>query len=284
MVIFVHYPILSFAPDNITSYLNCLDYIIIKLSRPKWLKLVCILMVKKAKDSMSYVPKHLALIPDGNRRWSGSHKLQIFNGYQKGVKKFIDFSIWAKGFGVKTLTVWALSTENIKNRSKTEIGILYQLYVNAAKDPQILKTLKDNGARIKIIGNSTLLPKKVKDALQSLEIKTQNYKDFTINLLIGYGGRDDIIYAVKKMYSEAMKGKITEVNEELINESMRTSSLPDVDFIIRTSGEMRLSGFLPWQSDYSELYFAEKYWPDFNKKDLEKALKVFSERQRRFGK
>ena len=232
---------------------------------------------------LKYVPEHLALIPDGNRRWSSSHKLQLLNGYHMGVRKFVDVSIWAKGFGVKTLTVWALSTENIKNRSKTEMGILYRLFVNAAYDPAIYQLLKDNNARIKIIGNSNLLPKKVKLALQSIENKTKRYTDFTINLLIGYGGRDDMLYAFKKIYNYAIQGKINGITEDIVNENMRTASIPDVDFIIRTSGEMRLSGFLPWQSGYSELYFAKKYWPDFGKKDLEKALKVFSERQRRFG-
>lgn len=233
---------------------------------------------------LSYVPEHLALIPDGNRRWSSSHRLEIFNGYQKGVKKFIDFSIWAKEFGVKTLTVWALSTENIKNRSKAEISVLYRLYVNAARDPKILEKLRSNRARIRVIGNPNLLPKKVKEALQSLERKTMAYKDFTINLLIGYGGRDDMLHAFRKVYNHALQGKISSITESVVMENMRTASLPDVDFIIRTSGEMRLSGFLPWQSDYSELYFAKKYWPDFDKSDLEKALKVFSSRQRRFGR
>lgn len=241
-------------------------------------------MAKKDKNHLNYVPKHLALIPDGNRRWSSTHRLQIFNGYQKGVKKFIDFTIWAKGFGVKTVTVWALSTENIKNRSTAELKVLYNLYINASKDPEILETLRANGAKVNIVGNSLLLPKKVKDALASLEERTKTYKDFTINLLIGYGGRDDILFAIKKIYNYAMKGKINDIDEALVNSNIRTADLPDVDFIIRTSGEMRLSGFLPWQSDYSELYFAKKYWPDFNKKDLEKALQDFSERQRRFGR
>ncbi len=235
------------------------------------------------KKQPQTIPKHLALIPDGNRRWSGTHKLQILNGYQKGIKKFIDFSIWAKGFGVKTLTVWALSTENIKNRSKAEIRVLYKLYTNASNDPEILDMLKKNGARIRVIGNLGMLPKGVKTALQSLERKTRSYKDFTINLLIGYGGKDDMIYAFKRVYNYALKRKEV-ITEALITQSMRTASLPNVDFIIRTSGEMRLSGFLPWQADYSELYFAKKYWPDFEKRDLKKALRVFSERQRRFGK
>jgi undecaprenyl diphosphate synthase len=241
-------------------------------------------MVSRNSKHLSPVPRHLALIPDGNRRWSSSHRLEIFNGYQKGVKKFIDFSIWAKGFGVKTLTVWALSTENIKNRSRSEINVLYKLYVNAAKDPKILETLRENRARVRIIGNPKLLPKHVISALHSLERKTKDYKDFTINLLVGYGGKDDILYAFKRIYNYALQGKANGITENLINQSMRTASIPNVDFIIRTSGEMRLSGFLPWQSDYSELYFAKKYWPDFDKRDLERALTVFSERQRRFGK
>jgi undecaprenyl diphosphate synthase len=241
-------------------------------------------MTRKIKKGLNHVPNHLALIPDGNRRWSSSHKLEILNGYSKGVKKFIDFSIWAKGFGVKTLTVWALSTENIKTRGKSELAVLYKLYVNAAKDPEILETLRQNDARINVIGNSSLLPKKVTEALRSLEDKTRNYKEFTINLLIGYGGRDDMVYAFNRIRNYVMRGGSSEINENMIVNSMRTASLPDVDFIIRTSGEMRLSGLLPWQSDYSELYFAKKYWPDFKKGDLEKALKVFSERQRRFGR
>lgn len=240
--------------------------------------------MQKRSRKINHVPSHLALIPDGNRRWSASNKFKIFAGYQNGVKKFMDFSVWAKGFGVKTLTVWALSTENIKNRSKSEINALYRLYVNAARDPEILETLRRNGARVKIIGNLHMLPKNVRGALQSLETRTKRYKDFTINMLIGYGGKDDMIYAFKKVYNYALHGKIDSLSENLINQCMRTASLPEVDFIIRTSGEMRLSGFLPWQSDYSELYFAKKYWPDFEKKDLEKALTVFSERQRRFGK
>lgn len=240
-------------------------------------------MTRRGNKKLTYVPKHLALIPDGNRRWSSAHKLTIFKGYQTGVDKFINFGMWAKGFGVSTLTVWALSTENVKNRSKTEINILYTLLIRWANDPGLLQRLKENNARVKIIGNLQLLPKQVKSALLSLERKTNIYKDFTINVLIGYGGKDDLLHAFKKAYDYVLKNKAT-LTESLVSKYMRTASLPEVDFIIRTSGEMRLSGFLPWQSDYSELYFAKKYWPDFNKNDLKVALKAFSERQRRFGR
>ncbi|MEM0149273.1 MAG: polyprenyl diphosphate synthase [Candidatus Micrarchaeaceae archaeon] len=225
------------------------------------------------------VPGHIALIPDGNRRWARTHKLSFLKGYSLGVKKFIKFSIWAKRLGVKMLTVWALSTENIKNRSKDELSILYRIYVHAAQDKSILKMLKDNKARINIIGNTTLLPANVKNALYELQRKTHNYKEFTINLLIGYGGRDDLMHALKSASRSNEAPSTATFSKYLL-----TSKIPDVDLVIRTSGEMRLSGFLPWQAGYSELYFAKKYWPDFDRNDLVSAVRDFSERERRFGK
>ncbi len=241
-------------------------------------------MKGRTGKKLSNVPNHLALIPDGNRRWSNSHRFSVLKGYQMGFDKFINFGIWAKDFGVNTLTVWALSTENVKNRGKSEVSIIYGLLVHWAHDPKLLAKLKDNGARIKIMGNLSLLPKNVKSALLSLQRETNAYRDFTINVLVGYGGKDDLMYAFKSLYNDALHGKTERITPDLITQRMRTASIPEVDYIIRTSGEERLSGFLPWQSDYSELYFAKKYWPDFEKKDLEKALKVFSERQRRFGR
>lgn len=133
------------------------------------------------------------------------------------------------------------------------------------------------------MGNLSILPSYVRTALHSLERKTKPFKELSINILIGYGGKDDVIHAVKKLVND--KGKnIKNINDAAIRAYLRTATLPDADLIIRTSGEMRLSGFLPWQSSYSELYFAKKYWPEFGKKDLENALKDFSKRQRRFGK
>ena len=241
-------------------------------------------MVEHSNARHAKVPNHVALIPDGNRRWAGLHRFALFRGYDKGVRKFIDFSIWAKGFGVKTLTVWALSTENIKNRSKIELSTLYNLYVRTATDPEILMKLRNNGAKVNVIGNLGLLPHRVIRALRSLERRTKTYKEFTINLLIGYGGRDDLLYAFRGLYSRVMLRRTPSISESAVRNSIRTASVPDVDLIIRTSGETRLSGFLPWQSDYSELYFTKKYWPDFEKKDLAKALRVFAQKQRRFGR
>ncbi|HVC58252.1 MAG TPA: polyprenyl diphosphate synthase [Candidatus Acidoferrales bacterium] len=240
--------------------------------------------LRSTKGSINQVPAHLALIPDGNRRWSKLHRFALFRGYEAGVRKFVDFGVWAKGFGVKTLTVWALSTDNMTGRSKMEIGTLYSLYIKAARDPKILEILQKNNTRIKVVGNLTGLPKTVKEAFRYLEGKTKMYKEFTINLLVGYGGRDDMIYALRKIHAESATHPHMKIDEQTMRRNIRTASVPDVDLLIRTSGEMRLSGFLPWQSDYSELYFTKKFWPDFEKTDLEKALKVFSQRKRRFGK
>ncbi len=220
------------------------------------------------------VPSHIALIPDGNRRWSRTQGLSIMNGYKNGVEKFISFSIWAKTMGVKTLTVWALSTENIKNRSRIELSTLYSLYVKAANDPKVLAILIKNNARIKFVGNMELIPAPVKRALLGLEAKTEACKDLTINLLMGYGGKDDIVYAANERVS----------SEKEFGKRIRTSSIPEVDLIIRTSGEHRLSGLLPWQTDYSEIYFSRKFWPDFQRRDLRRAIDSYAARERRFGK
>lgn len=230
------------------------------------------------------VPKHLALIPDGNRRWSRSHKLNLLQGYNTGIKKFVDFSVWLKKLGALSVTVWTLSTENIKNRSQRELNILYKLYIKTSYDKKIIKKLNDNETKVVIIGNTKIIPLKVMGALNHLQRVTKKNNKFTINLLIAYGGKEDIIYAVKRIVKDKIKKKITQINEEIIRRYIQTALIPDPDLIIRTSGELRMSGFLPWQSSYSELYFSKKYWPDFNQNDLRRIIMNFSKRQRRFGK
>ena len=230
------------------------------------------------------IPENVALIPDGNRRWAKSHRLSLLTGYSRGVTKAIDFGMWLKDLGAKTLTIWALSTENIGSRSAVELNVLYQLYIRAANDKKLLKLLADNHTRVNIIGNMRMLPDNVRRALRLLESKTRKYSDFSINLLVAYGGRDDILYAARKAASAAAHGNGTRITEDMIESELRTASVPDPDLIIRTSGEQRLSGFLPWQSSYSELYFSKKYWGDFSKDDLQRAVSEFSKRRRRYGK
>lgn len=229
-------------------------------------------------------PRHIALIPDGNRRWSRLHRFRLFQGYSMGVNKFIEFATWAKEYGVKTISVWALSTENLKNRTGTELKVLFGLYLRAAKDPKILARLMANKARLRIIGDRSHLPGKLRSALAEIERKTRSYKELTINLLLNYGGKEDIIYSAQQIANDARQHRKIRIDERYIKEHLRTSSVPDVDLVVRTSGEMRLSGLLPWQAAYSELYFAKKYWPDFNKEDFKRAISTFSRRQRRFGK
>ncbi len=240
------------------------------------------LMASKSLVRGRGAPLHVAIIPDGNRRWARGNRLNLLAGYHTGIEKTIDVCIWAKEQGVKTISVWALSTENATRRSGGELRLLYGLYVKATRDKLILKKLKENQAHIKVIGNMSLLPKKLKEALRELEMKTRMYKELTINLLVGYGGREDIAQAVRSICAGGVTPK--HISSEMIGSKLMSASLPDVDLIIRTSGEQRLSGFLPWQSNYSELYFAKKYWPDFGKKDLKKAIDTFYKRKRRFGK
>ncbi len=225
-------------------------------------------------------PEHVALIPDGNRRWARSHSRVLLQSYKLGIEKFITFATWSKEFGVKTITVWALSTENLKGRTRFELRVLFDLYTRYAKDKVLYAMLKANGARVRVIGDIAHLPRKLQEALAELERKTADFHSMTINMLINYGGQEDIVYSINRLKASGVK----HIDRELIKRNLRSAALPEVDLIVRTSGEQRLSGLLPWQTAYSELYFAKKYWPDFRKADFKKAILEFSRRQRRFGK
>lgn len=233
---------------------------------------------------LANIPKHIALIPDGNRRWARTHKMHLLFGYQRGVQRFIEFTRWAKDTGVNTVTVWALSTENLKNRSKTELSVLFRIYARTAMSKKLISDLKQNHARVHVIGNIADLPKSLKNAFRNLEEQTSMYNGLTINLLVNYGGKDDIVHSVQDIANDMKKKKINKIDEDTVRQHLRTSDIPDVDLVVRTSGEMRLSGLLPWQLSYSELYFAKKYWPEFSKADFQKAIQTFARRQRRFGK
>lgn len=226
-------------------------------------------------------PGHIAIIPDGNRRWAREHMLDLYRGYNLGIKKFIDVSLWAKKLGVRTISVWALSTENLSNRSQHELGVLYSLYKRAAYDKSLLKKLEVNKASINIIGDASKLPKDLNKALQSVKEKTKGNDELSINILLDYGGREDLLYAAKRLMNKKGKVKLT---YETLKQNLRSAMIPDIDLVIRTSGEQRTSGLLPWQTSYSEFYFSKKYWPSFNRNDLRVAIEDFSNRQRRFGK
>ncbi len=227
------------------------------------------------------MPRTIAIIPDGNRRWARTHRLSVLNGYDKGVKKFISFSEWCMQYGINNIVVWAFSTENF-DRKNNEKNTLFSLYSRVANDRSIIKRLHRNRTRFRVVGDTARLPASLKRSLARLENETKCYKERVINMLIGYGGKADIIHAVKKAVRNLNSAAM--VSEEAIQRYLLSNAVPEIDFVIRTSGEKRLSGFMPWQTEYSELYFSKRLWPDFTRDDLRNALADYRRRQRRFGR
>jgi len=225
------------------------------------------------------IPQHIAVVIDGNRRWAKEKGLPTLEGHRKGYNKVKEIGDYVFGKGIKVFTVWCFSTENW-NRSKEEVGYLMALL----RDAFIKKEIDDyhnKGIKINVIGQKEKLSLDLQNKIKEAEEFTKNNKKGTLNLAISYGGRAEIVRAVKNIIQD--KVLASEVNEEVIRKNLWIKDLPEPELIIRTGGHKRLSGFLSWQSAYSELYFLDKYWPDFGKEDLDKALSYFSDCQRNFG-
>jgi len=228
---------------------------------------------------MEHIPQHIVLFPDGNRRWAELHNLPSLEGHLAGERKFHEFLIWCKNREVKIGTVFGFSTENWK-RTEEEVDYLMKLldkYLKEGKDD-----FKKEGVKVKIIGERNRVPQFLQKTISEIEEETKNNNKFHLNLAVSYGGRWDIINAVKKIIEEKIPAE--KIDEKLFEDYLSTAGLPAPDFIIRAGGEMRLSNFVLWQAAYSELYFSPKLWPDFLEKDLDEALEEFDRRQRRFGK
>ena len=232
------------------------------------------------KDNL---PKHLAIIMDGNGRWAKQQGLLRAFGHEKGTKSVrITVEASAK-LGIENLTLYAFSTENW-NRPKLEVDTLMKLLVNSLKKE--LVTLEKNNIRLNCIGNIELLPSKAKKELLSVIEKTKNNTRMTLTLALSYGSREELLNVVK-IISEKVKNNIISIDtidESIINEHLYTRNLPDVDLVIRTSGEHRISNFLLWQIAYAEFYFTDVLWPDFKEDDLYAAIISYQKRERRFGK
>ena len=232
------------------------------------------------KDNL---PQHLAIIMDGNGRWAKQQGLLRAFGHEKGTKSVrVTVETCAK-LGIENLTLYAFSTENW-NRPKLEVDTLMKLLVNSLKKE--LPTLEKNDIRLNCIGNVDLLPTKAKSALLSVIEKTKNNTRMTLTLALSYGSREELLNAVK-IISEKVKNNIISIDtidESIINEHLYTHNLPDVDLVIRTSGEHRISNFLLWQIAYAEFYFTDVLWPDFKEDDLYAAIISYQKRERRFGK
>ena len=225
------------------------------------------------------IPKHIVLFPDGNRRWARQKGIHTLEGHKKGYENLLDFSEWCKSRGVKVLTAFGFSTENW-NRTPEEVNYLMKLLENCLLDN--LSKYDKEGTRVRVIGQRDRLPKSLQEAIKKTEEATKNNQNLFLNLAISYGGKWDILNAVKKIINEKIPAE--EINEKLFENHLSTVGLEMPDFVIRAGGEMRMSNFVLWQAAYAELYFSQKLWPDFNEQDLDVALEEFDKRSRRFGK
>lgn len=230
-------------------------------------------------NNIEKVPEHIAIIMDGNRRWAKKQGVSTIKGHKAGSENFKKIARKCYKTGVKYLTVYAFSTENWK-RNKEEVSYLMKIFSFFLKRER--NFLIKNKIKLKVIGQVEKLSSGLKNLVRKIEDETKNNKGGILNLAISYGGRMEIIDAVKKIIKKKISPEA--MDEETFSACLYTAGQPDPDLLIRTGGEQRLSGFLPWQSVYSELYFSEKLWPDFSEDDLGKAIKEFQRRQRRFGK
>ena len=228
------------------------------------------------------MPKHIAIIMDGNRRWARAQGKPASFGHKEGAKTLEKIVRYANKIGLEHITVYAFSTENWK-RTEEEVSALMLLLQNYLDDYS--KRADSENIKVKILGDITALSPKMQKSIINCMERTKNNTGVVFNIALNYGGRDEITRAVKKIATKVKEGEINvdDINEKLISNELYTVGQPDPDLVIRTSGEKRLSNFLPWQSTYSELLIIDKNWPDFNEQDLDNAIIEYQKRTRKFG-
>ena len=228
------------------------------------------------------MPKHIAIIMDGNRRWAKEKGLDTKMGHKAGAETLEKIASYANEIGLKYLTVYAFSTENWK-RTKEEVGalmVLLNYYLDKFLNRESLRNI-----RIRVLGNIESLDKGLKESINKIVEKSKNNTGLTLNIAFNYGGRDEITRAVKKISEKVKNNELTieEIDEKLVQQNLYTFDEPDPDLLIRPGGELRISNFLLWQLAYTEFLFIDKYWPDFSEEDLLKAIETFEKRNRKFG-
>ncbi len=228
----------------------------------------------------SKIPQHIVLFPDGNRRWAKERGLHPLEGHKAGYEKLVDFVNWCRNKGIKVVTAFGFSTENW-NRTEEEVSYLMKLLEIGLRTHVKDFASKERGARVRVIGERDRLPKSLQEAIHDVEEQTKDQDAMFLNLAISYGGRWDITQAAKRALQEGIAPEA--LTQERFASYLSTAGLPDPDLVIRPGGEMRFSNFLLWQAAYAELYFIEKYWPDFTEQDLNDALGEYARRQRKFG-
>ena len=228
------------------------------------------------------MPKHIAIIMDGNRRWAKKKNLPIKLGHKQGAETLKKIVRYANKIGINYITVYAFSTENWK-RSKEEVDALMSLLEKYLDD--FAKEADTENIVIKVLGNIDVLSDSLKTSINKTIKRTENNTGTIFSIALNYGGRDEIVNATKQIALDIKDGKINveDINEEIFSKYLYTKNIPDPDLLIRTSGELRLSGFLPWQSVYSEFLFLDKLWPNFSIQDLDYAIEVYNKRNRKFG-
>lgn len=228
------------------------------------------------------LPKHIAIIMDGNGRWAKQRLLPRVAGHQQGAESVRTIVTLCSKKGIKFLTLFAFSSENWQ-RPKTEIDFLLSLFLRTLKTET--ESLHKNNIRLQIIGNKLAFSEELQEAMRDAESLTQNNTGLQVNLALNYGGRWDIVEATRRISEKVQQGTLDpkEINQALLQQEISLADCPEPDLLIRTSGEYRISNFLLWQCAYTELYFTQTHWPDFREEEFEKALQDFTTRCRRFG-
>ena len=234
------------------------------------------------KFNKENMPKSIAIIMDGNRRWAKAQGKPVSFGHKEGAKTLEKIVRYANKIGLEYITVYAFSTENWKRTTEEVIALmnLFQSYLD-----DYSKRADSENIKVKIIGNRQGLSEKMQKSIEKCMERTKDNTGITFNIALNYGGRDEITNAVKHI-AEKIQNKeinIEDITEQMISDNLYTAEQPDPDLLIRTSGELRLSNFLPWQLAYTEFLFVDKNWPDFNEKDLDDAIEVYKSRNRKFG-
>lgn len=231
--------------------------------------------------NMQALPEHVAIIMDGNRRWAKKNNLNTPQGHKEGAENLKRIAKFANKIGIKYLTVYAFSTENWK-RSQEEVGAIMKLLKFYLLD---FFNWSDENIKINVLGRIAELPKDLKDQIHKIEEKTKNNTGLVLNICFNYGGRDEIVTATKNIAQKVLDGElnIEDINERLFSDYLYTANQPDPDLLIRTSGEERISNFLPWQISYSEFVFTDKFWPEYNEQEFLNSIQIYQKRTRRFG-
>lgn len=242
--------------------------------------------VKLLEEIRQYpLPRHIAIIMDGNRRFAKELGLSVEAGHIFGKEKIEEVLDWCFDLGIRVLTIYAFSTENFK-RSEKEVKTLMVLLKQELDLAKEDSRIHRNKVRVRILGKLDSLPKDIQQSAKSIMELTKSYKSYHLNIALAYGGREEIIQAIQRMGGDIKKGKlkVKDISQNTVSSYLYTSGLPDPDLILRTSGEERISNFLLWQLAYSELYFCDMYWPALQKRDFLLAIRSYQHRKRRYGK